>query len=146
MDLASRLIPLPWVGIWATTAAAQPGKCIDEKGRARYIDQSMAAQENCKPVRAETNIVPMQPGAIAPRPAASGPSPAEEAARRQAAIKQAESGLAQAKQKLAEQEAIRGGDEHNYARVEERLKPYQEAVEAAEKQLEEARSKPRRAP
>ena len=36
--------------------------------------------------------------------------------------------LEEAKKALAEQESIRTGDERNYARVLERLKPYQEAV------------------
>jgi hypothetical protein len=40
-----------------------------------------------------------------------------------------------AKQALAEQESIRQGDERNYARVLERLKPYQEAVEQHEKNI-----------
>ena len=36
--------------------------------------------------------------------------------------------LAQAKEQLAAQEAIRNGNERNYERVLERLKPYQDAV------------------
>jgi len=43
--------------------------------------------------------------------------------------------LEDAKQALAEQESIRQGDERNYARVLERLKPYQEAVEQHEKNI-----------
>ena len=44
--------------------------------------------------------------------------------------------LSDSRKKLAEQEAIRGGDEKNYARVLERLKPYQDTVEVHEKNVE----------
>jgi septal ring factor EnvC (AmiA/AmiB activator) len=51
-------------------------------------------------------------------------------------LTQEESMLADARKKLSEQEAIRGGDEKNYARVLERLKPYQDTVEVHEKNVE----------
>ncbi len=44
--------------------------------------------------------------------------------------------LADARKKLAEQEAIRTGDEKNYARVLERLKPFRDSVEVHEKNVE----------
>jgi len=44
--------------------------------------------------------------------------------------------LSDARKKLSEQEAVRGGDEKNYARVLERLKPYQDTVEVHEKNVE----------
>jgi uncharacterized protein DUF4124 len=43
--------------------------------------------------------------------------------------------LAEARRALSDQEAVRYGDERNYERVRERLKPYQEAVEAHEKNI-----------
>ena len=51
-------------------------------------------------------------------------------------LNQEQSMLADARKKLAEQEATRGGDEKNYARVIERLKPYQDTVEVHEKNVE----------
>ena len=51
-------------------------------------------------------------------------------------LTQEESMLADARKKLSEQEAIRSGDEKNYARVLERLKPYQDTVEVHEKNIE----------
>ena len=117
--------------------AAQPVKCVDAKGHVRYIDQSMMAQEKCAPVKAQANVVTTQPGAIAhPPPSAKA---ANDADARDAAVRQAEANLAAAKKALADQEAVRTGDEHNYARVQERLKPYQDAEEQAEKNLEAAR-------
>ena len=47
--------------------------------------------------------------------------------------------LAQAKQALAAQEAIRDGNERNYDRVLQRLKPYQEAVALHEHNIEAIR-------
>lgn len=51
-------------------------------------------------------------------------------------LAQEQSMLADAKKKLADQEAVRSGDEKNYARVLERLKPYQDTVEVHEKNVE----------
>jgi chromosome segregation ATPase len=44
--------------------------------------------------------------------------------------------LTQARQALAEQEAVRGGEERNYSRVESRLQPYKESVENHQKNIE----------
>lgn len=49
---------------------------------------------------------------------------------------QEEAMLADARKKLTEQEAIRTGNEKNYARVLDRLKPYQDTVEVHEKNVE----------
>ena len=43
--------------------------------------------------------------------------------------------LDDAKKALAEQETLRSGDERSYSRVQERLKPFQEAVAAHEKNI-----------
>jgi len=43
--------------------------------------------------------------------------------------------LADARRSLSEQESTRGGDERNYQRVLDRLKPFQEAVEVHEKNI-----------
>jgi len=51
-------------------------------------------------------------------------------------LSQEESMLADARKKLAEQEAIRTGDEKNYQRVLDRLKPYQDTVEVHQKNVE----------
>jgi len=54
-------------------------------------------------------------------------------------LSQEESMLADAKKKLTEQEAIRNGDEKNYQRVLDRLKPYQDTVEVHQKNVEALR-------
>lgn len=120
----------------AVHAAAQPVKCVDAQGHVRYVDQSMAGHEKCTPVTATTNTVSTQPGAITtppPSPGAAAPQQNE------AAIKAAEAKLDAARKALAEQEAIRTGGERNYQRVLDRLKPYQDAVEKAQKELDAVR-------
>jgi hypothetical protein len=47
--------------------------------------------------------------------------------------------LAKAREALAQQEAIRLGEERNYVRVLERLKPYQDEVATHEKKITELR-------
>ena len=47
--------------------------------------------------------------------------------------------LDEARKALAEQQALRSGDERNYSRVQERLKPFQEAVAAHEKNISSIR-------
>jgi chromosome segregation ATPase len=47
--------------------------------------------------------------------------------------------LAKARQALAEQEAVRSGDERNYARVLERLQPFKDRIETHEKNIEALR-------
>ncbi len=44
--------------------------------------------------------------------------------------------LADARKKLSEQESIRTGDEKNYSKVLDRLKPYQDTVEVHQKNVE----------
>jgi hypothetical protein len=51
-------------------------------------------------------------------------------------LTQEQSMLADARKKLAEQEAVRSGNESNYAKVLERLKPYKDTVEVHEKNVE----------
>lgn len=138
------------LGLGAAASAggrAQAGeiyKCVDDRGRPLYTsDKRDTAGKKCEVVSREVNVVPAQ------KPAAKAPAgfPRESASDRAAAkskqrdtlereLKQEESMLADAKRKLSEQEAIRTGNEKNYARVLERLKPYKDAIEVHEKNVE----------
>jgi hypothetical protein len=51
-------------------------------------------------------------------------------------LTQEEAMLADARKKLSEQEAIRTGDEKNYQRVLDRLKPFQDTVEVHQKNVD----------
>ncbi len=119
-------------------------KCLDPSGRPSYTnDKRETAGKKCEVVTTQINVAP------APKPAARAPSnfPKETAAERanakgrQREILEKElatemADLEKAKQALAEQEAVRSGDERNYARVLERLQPYKDRVETHEKNIE----------
>ena len=116
-------------------ALAAPVKCVDAKGKVTYMDETGPGADKCQPITGSTVVVPAGPSSA---PASVPPDNSLEQKRQH--IAEAEARLAEAKQRLAEQEATREGNERNYARVLERLKPYQEAVDAAEKDLARARS------
>jgi hypothetical protein len=111
-------------------AAAAPVKCVDAKGKVLYIDEANAGALKCEPVTGSTVIVPRdQPTRV---PTIKPDNSLEEKRQRVAA---AEAKLADAQKALADQEAVREGNEKNYARVLERLKPYQETVAMHEKNI-----------
>ena len=127
-------------------AQSEIWKCVDERGRPLYTsDRRETSGKKCELVSREVNVVPAQKAA-AKQPSPPG-FPKESAADRASAkskqrdtlereLTQEETMLADAKRKLAEQEAIRTGNEKNYARVLERLKPYKDAVEVHEKNVD----------
>jgi len=120
-------------------------KCTDKGGRPLYTsDKKDMDGKKCELVSREVNVVPAQKPVPAPR---AGGFPRESASdrafakgRQRSILEQelaTEEGLlAQAKQALAEQEAIRNGDERNYARVIERLQPYKDNVDLHQKNIE----------
>ena len=120
----------------AGAAHAAPVKCVDAKGKVLYIDEADAGALKCEPVQGgNMQVVPRdQPTRV---PAIQPDTSLEEKRQRVAA---AEARVAEAKRALAEQEEYREGNEKNYARVLERLKPYQDAVAAAEKDLERVKA------
>ena len=119
--------------------------CKDPSGRTHVTNlKEDTVGKDCR-------IVQQQRVTVVPVPKNAGKSPAgfpkESASDRQSAkakqrdtiekeLNQEESMLADARKKLSEQEAIRGGDEKNYAKVLDRLKPYQDTVEVHEKNVE----------
>ena len=123
-------------------------KCIDANGRPLYTtEKSDTAGKKCEPVAAEVNVVPTQKPREAAARAAPRSYPRESAAQRSAAkekqretleneLAKEKKLLADARQALSEQEAVRSGSERNYARVLERLRPYQEQVELHQKNVE----------
>jgi len=131
-------------------ARAQGGpiyKCVDSSGRLLYTtEKSDMAGKKCEPVASEVNVVPAQ---RQPRGDSARPPdfPRESAAQRSAAkekqretlegeLAKEKSLLADAQKELDEQQAVRSGDEKNYARVLERLQPYKDRVELHQKNIE----------
>jgi hypothetical protein len=120
--------------------------CKDKDGRTMLTSQkSDTAGKECRIV-SQDRVSTIPTPKTAPK-ASPANFPRESAADRQSArskqratlegeLAQEESMLADARKKLAEQESIRGGDEKNYARVLERLRPYQDTVEVHQKNVD----------
>lgn len=136
-----------WLG-WAFLALAAPSghaqsevyKCPDASGRPTYTNVKRdTVGKNCTLVSKEVQVVPSQ----APASSSSSRGSAGRAENRrkilESELQNEQQLLSDAQQKLAEQEGIRTGDERNYARVQERLKPYQEAVDLHSKNIEQLR-------
>lgn len=121
-------------------AGAEIYKCVDESGRASYTNIKKGLGKNCKMVSGDVNVVP------ATRSKAGSPDmrvdsdiqKKRDEARKQILEKELaeeEKLLSGARTKLAEQEAVRLGDERNYQRVLDRLKPFQDDVALHEKNV-----------
>ena len=145
--------------ILASTAVAQGTQeitiwsCRDKDGRTHVTNlKEDTVGKNCKVV--QQSRVQVVPAATQSSKAGSKPAPTafprEDAkARADAKSRQREilenelqreqTLLEQARKELAEQEAVRYGDERNYARVLERLQKYKDAVEVHEKNVESLR-------
>lgn len=146
----------------STTSIAQSGgaptyRCVDASGRSTYTNvQEEMGGKKCTVVSREVSVVPAPPLPQSTRkPAASQAGTAPPVAgtgapaarvdsqtqrnrdndrRRilQEELQTAEKLLVTARQKLSEQESVRNGDERNYQRVLDRLKPFQDEVRSAE--------------
>jgi hypothetical protein len=131
----------------ASTAHAQATvwKCVETDGRPHYTNIKKETEgKQCTVVTKEVSVV------SAPAPRAAAPSPAnfpkvdkdtqksrDDNRRRilEDELTTEEKSLVDAKTKLTEQEGLRFGDEQNYSRVLDRLKPYQETVERHERNI-----------
>jgi hypothetical protein len=131
-------------------AHAQPAgtfKCVDESGRSTYTNvKDEMAGKKCAMVSREVSVVPaQQPAAGKAKPPAANPanSTFSRAADRRKILEEElsdeEKRLADARGKLAEQQSLRSGDERNYQRVLDRLKPYVDTVELHEKNIGQLR-------
>ena len=128
-------------------AQAEIFKCLDERGRPLYTSEKRdTVGKKCETVSREAvTVVPATKGAKSPAgfPKESTADRAASKAKQRETIErelnQEQGMLADARKKLSEQEGIRGGDEKNYARVLERLKPFQDTVEVHEKNVEALR-------
>lgn len=113
----------------AAWVQAAPYKCVDPQGRVSYSERPEAGKRCVQPVLPQVQVVP------APPPSKPSPASAASAAERDNELAEARRALEEARRRLAEQEVVRYGDERNYQRVLDRLKPYQDAVSQAEARL-----------
>jgi chromosome segregation ATPase len=130
------------------SAQAEMWKCIDADGNTRYTNlrEDVKVLKGCKPFNMDPpNTIP------SPAPRAQQQKPANfpsvdgdtqkqrDAGRRrilEQELAQEQQQLESAKKQLAEQQDIRLGTEKNYARVEERLKPFESRVKLHESNIE----------
>ena len=123
--------------------ATEIWKCKGADGKWTYTnDRNEAEKLKCETVTRQVNVAPATRA-----PSGSSGFPKESAEQRASArerqrgvlqkeLATEEAALSKAKQDLAAQEAVRTGDERNYARVLERLQPYKDSVETHEKNIE----------
>ena len=134
------------LGLMAGAAHAQIQtlwNCKDKDGRTTITSQKAdTAGKDCRVVSEErVNTAPAQKArtpANFPRESAVDRQTSKGKQRNtlERELQQEEAMLADARRKLAEQEAIRTGDEKNYQRVLDRLKPYQDTVEVHQKNVD----------
>ena len=135
------LAGLPAMNLQAQQGVTEIFKCRGEDGQITYTnDRRQAERQKCELVTRQVNVAPSRPTAIRP-PGFPRETNASSARERQREILERElsneqQALKQAQQALAEQEAVRSGDERNYARVLERLQPYKDTVENHEKNIQ----------
>jgi hypothetical protein len=144
-----RLIPLV-LSLAATSALAETCKYVDKDGRTIYSNvpmknaRKLACFEPPAPPllesRATTLVATRSPGASdrSRLKVESNTQRQRDNDRRQileAELAREQVALNEASKALAEQEAARDGGERNYARIQERLKPYQETVAMHEKNV-----------
>lgn len=120
-------------------------RCVDADGRRHYTNsKKQTGGMKCELVTSQINVAPplTKPPARTPsgfpRETVRDSTTARERQREILAQELAseEQALSKARQALAEQEAVRSGDERNYARVLERLQPYKDSVETHQKNIE----------
>jgi len=123
--------------------ATEIWKCKGADGKWTYTnDRNEAEKLKCETVTRQVNVAPATRA-----PAGSSNFPKESASQRASArerqrevlekeLATEQAALAKAHQDLAAQEALRTGDERNYARVEQRLQPFKDSVETHEKNIE----------
>ena len=116
-------------------------KCVDASGRASYTnDKRETAGKQCEVVTTQINVAPPPTPAARSFPRESAADRVDATSRQRDILEKElaaeEQDLAKARQALAEQEAVRMGDERNYARVLERLQPYKDRIETHEKNIE----------
>jgi len=128
----------------APLAHAEMWKCVDQDGNTRYTNVKSDAK-GCKALNLDPINTATAPAAKAQQKPASFPSVGTDTQRQRDAARRKilEQELAQeqqqlelAKKQLAEQQGTRLGSERNYARVEERLKPYESRVRLHEVNVE----------
>ncbi len=137
------------LAIGAELAHAEMWKCVDQDGNTRYTNVKSDAKGckalNLEPINTATAPAVPVPAAKVQQKPANFPSVGSDTQRQRDAgrrkileqeLAQEQQQLELAKKQLAEQQGTRLGSEKNFARVEERLKPYETRVRLHEGNVE----------
>ena len=123
--------------------SAEIWRCVDQDGKRHYTNskRETVGMKQCELVTSQQiNVAPAQKSRPSTFPRESSSERASAKGRQreilQRELASEEAALARAQKALAEQEAVRSGDERNYARVQERLQPYKETVENHQKNIQ----------
>ena len=125
---------------------AEMWKCADQNGNTRYTNVKSDAK-GCKALHLEPINTTPAPVRVPQKPA-NFPSVDNDTQRQRDAgrrkileqeLTQEQQQLEVARKQFAEEKSVRLGSERNYARVEERLKPYEERVRLHENNVESLR-------
>ena len=133
-------------------------RCTDDSGRAQYTNvKADTAGRQCQVVQKEVSVLPsamvkppVKEGGDRPTTSASAtpgmPMRVDQETQKgrdnsrrkilEDELIQEQQLLAHAKNALSQQESVRNGDEKNYQRVLDRLKPYQEVVDRHSRNIE----------
>ena len=130
----------------APVTHAEMWKCIDQDGNTRYTNLKADAK-GCKSLNLEPMNTTPAPQRAQQKPANfpsvdSDTQRSRDAGRRkilEQELAQEQQQLEAAKKQLVEQKELRLGSERNYARLEERLRPYEDKVKQHELNLESLR-------
>jgi len=121
-------------------AQSEVYKCPDAAGRPTYTNVKRdTVGKRCTLVSKEVQVMPAQAPGTREKSSANVDRNNNRRKILESELQNEQQLLSDAQQKLTEQEGIRQGDERNYARVKERLKPYQEAVDLHTKNIEQLR-------
>jgi hypothetical protein len=131
-----RLLLLMVLALAAELTHAEMWKCVDADGNTRYTNVKSDAK-GCKALNLDPINTATAPATKAQQKPANFPSVGTDTQRQRDAgrrkileqeLAQEQQQLELAKKQLAEQQDTRSGSEKNYARAEERLKPFEARV------------------
>ena len=110
-------------------------KCVDHQGSISYSQTAESGKRCAVADLPPVQVIPAQTPVRREGTGAESASGAKPDQPTEKDLAEAKRALEEARKKLAEQESVRSGDEKNYQRVQERLKPFQDEVAKAEERL-----------
>ena len=144
MNILQKFILATLCLLAASLARADVYKCVDEDGHVTYTNTKPSPKAKCTALSRDQRVSTV-PGRAAGTPSPPGfpkvdgeTQKARDNDRRkilEQELASEQKSLEQAKKELAEQEAIRTGDERNYQRVLDRLQPYKDKVALHERNI-----------